>query len=313
MLFACDSPFDFDGLHYVEDNEASHALSLRPDPAVIIVASGMCDGGRVRHHLRSTVEDAKKTMFIVGFQARQTLGRRQVERRPWVRIFGVERDRRAEVVVLNGYSAHARRDDLRRYSRATRDAGSVATIALVHGERCARVDDPGALLRGSVSPVSTACEAKRSRVEPHAVCRHEAPSGQQHHVAGHHLRGAHPRLGAVAAHPSPRGDARAEGLDGAARTALLHGAEHAAEQQDGRDDCVSPLADRARDHRGEEQQPLEGVARLREDRLHGGPAGGGFGGTGSMLAQAAGGLVAGECLRDVEPSVERRAPAGTDH
>jgi metallo-beta-lactamase family protein len=134
MLLARDPPFDFDGLHYVADVEASRALSLRPDPAVIISASGMCEAGRVLHHLRSTVDDAKNTVVIVGFQAQHTLGRRLVERRAKVRIFGVEHERRAEVVVLNGFSAHADRDDLRNYARACRERGSTGTIALVHGE-----------------------------------------------------------------------------------------------------------------------------------------------------------------------------------
>jgi metallo-beta-lactamase family protein len=134
MVRAHDPPFEFDGLRYVDDVEASRALSLRPDPAVVISASGMCEAGRVLHHLRSTVEDAKNTVIIVGFQAQHTLGRRLVERRARVRIFGVERERRAEVVVLNGFSAHADRDDLRRYATACRERGPLSSIALVHGE-----------------------------------------------------------------------------------------------------------------------------------------------------------------------------------
>lgn len=134
MLRGHDSPFDFDGLRYIGDVEASRELSLRPDPAVIISASGMCEGGRVLHHLRTTIDDAKNTVLIVGFQAQHTLGRRLVERRAKVRVFGVERDRRAEVVVLNGFSAHADRDDLLRYAKACRERGALKTIALVHGE-----------------------------------------------------------------------------------------------------------------------------------------------------------------------------------
>lgn len=153
MLFAHDSPFEFDGLRYVEDNEASHELALRPDPAVIISASGMCEGGRVLHHLRTTIEDARNTVIIVGFQAQHTLGRRLVERRPRVRIFGVERERCAEVVILNGFSAHADRDDLRRYATATREAGDVGTIALVHGELPAQTALREALLADGAARV----------------------------------------------------------------------------------------------------------------------------------------------------------------
>jgi metallo-beta-lactamase family protein len=134
MIRAHDPPFEFDGLRYIDDVESSRALSLRPDPAVIISASGMCEGGRVLHHLRSTLEDAKNTVLIVGFQAQHTLGRRLVERRAKVRVFGVERERRAEVVVLNGFSAHADRADLRRYALACNERGTLKTVALVHGE-----------------------------------------------------------------------------------------------------------------------------------------------------------------------------------
>jgi metallo-beta-lactamase family protein len=70
----------------------------------------------------------------VGYQAQHTLGRRLVEQRPRVRIFGVERDRHAEVVVLNGFSAHAGQDDLLAYAEAVREAGPLRHVALVHGE-----------------------------------------------------------------------------------------------------------------------------------------------------------------------------------
>lgn len=129
-----DSPFDFDGLRYIDDVEDSKRLSSRPDPAVIIAASGMCEAGRVLHHLRTGVEDPKNTVLIVGFQAQHTLGRRLVERRAKVRIFGVERERRAEVVVLNGFSAHADQGDLVRYADACNAEGTLRTVALVHGE-----------------------------------------------------------------------------------------------------------------------------------------------------------------------------------
>jgi metallo-beta-lactamase family protein len=94
----------------------------------------MCEAGRVLHHLRAGVEDDKNTVVIVGFQAQHTLGRRLVERRARVRIFGVERDRRCEVQVLNGFSAHADQADLLNYAEALRDRGSLRGIALVHGE-----------------------------------------------------------------------------------------------------------------------------------------------------------------------------------
>lgn len=134
LLRGNDSPFHFDGLRYVEDIEESKRISARPDPAVIIAASGMCEGGRVLHHLRGAVESAANTVLIVGFQAQHTLGRRLVEKRDKVRILGVERDRRCEVTVLNGFSAHADQADLLRYVDDCRAVGPLSRVALVHGE-----------------------------------------------------------------------------------------------------------------------------------------------------------------------------------
>jgi metallo-beta-lactamase family protein len=94
----------------------------------------MCEAGRVLHHLKATVESDKNAIVIVGFQAEHTLGRRIVERRPRVKIFGVERDLRAEVVVLNGFSAHADKRELVEYAEALQQRGALRRIFLVHGE-----------------------------------------------------------------------------------------------------------------------------------------------------------------------------------
>jgi metallo-beta-lactamase family protein len=131
LIRANDSPFDFEQLEYVSDKEDSKAIDASPDPCVVISASGMCEAGRVVHHLKATIESEKNTVCIVGFQAQHTLGRRIVERRQRVKIFGVERDLRAEVAVLNGFSAHADQKDLIEYAEAR---GPLGRIALVHGE-----------------------------------------------------------------------------------------------------------------------------------------------------------------------------------
>jgi metallo-beta-lactamase family protein len=129
-----DSPFDFDGVDYVADKYASQQLDAGSSPSVIISASGMCEAGRVLHHLKATIEDPRNSIVIVGFQAQHTLGRRLVERRARVKIFGVERDLRAEVHVLNGFSAHADQADLLAYAEAVRERGDLEHVALVHGE-----------------------------------------------------------------------------------------------------------------------------------------------------------------------------------
>lgn len=134
LMRSDDSPFEFDNLSYIEDRDASKRLSTSSEPGVVISASGMCEAGRILHHLRSAVEDPKNTVLIVGYQASHTLGRRLVEKRMRVKIFGVERERRCEVVVLNGFSAHADQKDLLSYANATRAVGPVGTVCLVHGD-----------------------------------------------------------------------------------------------------------------------------------------------------------------------------------
>ncbi len=134
MVEGRDSPFEFESLRYVSDKEDSKSIDGSKDPAIIISASGMCEAGRVLHHLKATVEGEKNMIIIVGFQAQHTLGRRIVERRPRVKIFGVERDLRAEVVVLNGFSAHADQAALLEFVSGMRAHGRVERIALVHGE-----------------------------------------------------------------------------------------------------------------------------------------------------------------------------------
>lgn len=134
LLRGNDSPFELDDLHYISDVEQSKAVSSKHEPSIVISASGMCEAGRILHHLRAGIEDERNTVMIVGFQAQHTLGRRLVEKRPRVKVFGVERDLRAEVVVLNGFSAHADQGDLLAYADQVKARGKLRQIALVHGE-----------------------------------------------------------------------------------------------------------------------------------------------------------------------------------
>jgi len=134
LIRSGDSPFDFPELTYVNDVESSKAIDHEHGPSIIIAASGMCEAGRVLHHLRCAIEDEKNTVIIVGYQAQHTLGRRLVEQRTRVKIFGVERDRRAEVVVLNGFSAHADQRELLDFAEQCRQRGPLSQIALVHGD-----------------------------------------------------------------------------------------------------------------------------------------------------------------------------------
>jgi metallo-beta-lactamase family protein len=134
LIAGKESPFDFDHLKYVSSPEDSKAIDADDTPSIIISASGMCEAGRILHHLKASVEDPKNAVLIVGFQAAHTLGRRIVERRPRVKIFGVERDLRAEVVVMNGFSAHADQKDLVDFVAQGKKGGKLRSVILVHGD-----------------------------------------------------------------------------------------------------------------------------------------------------------------------------------
>lgn len=119
-------------VHYIDKVHESIALNYRTDPCVIISASGMCEAGRVLHHLKHNLDNPRNTILIVGFQAEHTLGRRLVDRLPEVRILGRIVPVRAEIVVLNGLSSHADQGDLLRSLTPLRT--TLQHIRLVHGE-----------------------------------------------------------------------------------------------------------------------------------------------------------------------------------
>lgn len=126
------SPFCcFGHLRYTESVEESKAINFHNGPCVVISASGMCEAGRIRHHLRNNVEDPKNTILIVGYQAEYTLGRRIVERRPFLKIFGDMYKLRADVEVLNGYSGHGDAHDLMDFIGKI---DRVSNVFIVHGE-----------------------------------------------------------------------------------------------------------------------------------------------------------------------------------
>jgi metallo-beta-lactamase family protein len=125
-------PFGAHYIRYVSTPEESKKLNDAKGPCVIIASSGMCEGGRVLHHLKHAVTDPANVVAIVGFQAEHTLGRKLVERWDTVPIFGIPTPRRARVVVFNGFSAHADRNDLLDYVRAITPLPG--HIFVVHGE-----------------------------------------------------------------------------------------------------------------------------------------------------------------------------------
>jgi metallo-beta-lactamase family protein len=106
------SPFGFPGLNLVRSGEESKAINQMDDSAIIIAGSGMCTGGRIKHHLVTNISRPESTIVFVGYQAVGTLGRHIVDSAKNVRILGQYYPVRARVVQLNGFSAHADRDQL---------------------------------------------------------------------------------------------------------------------------------------------------------------------------------------------------------
>lgn len=122
-------------VHYTRDVEESKALAKHPGPLIIIAASGMAESGRILHHLAHHAADPRTTVLIVGFQAEHTLGRRIVEKQPVIKVFGEEIPLRARVEIINGYSAHADRNELRGWLDAVKARRpGLSSVYLVHGE-----------------------------------------------------------------------------------------------------------------------------------------------------------------------------------
>src|SRR4029078_2866631 len=127
--------FDFPLLRFTRDVEESKAINSAKGPMIVIAASGMMEAGRILHHLANGASDPRNTILVVGFQAEHTLGRRIVEKQPVLKIFGDEIPLRAEVEVINGYSAHADRTELSAWIEKLKAASpALGPVWLVHGE-----------------------------------------------------------------------------------------------------------------------------------------------------------------------------------
>jgi len=117
---------------FVQSVEESKSVTRRRAPCIVIAASGMCEAGRILHHLRHAVQYERNTILIVGFQAAHTLGRRIVERNEYINIYGERHKLKAEVVVMNGFSSHADARELKAHTDSL--AGRCKKVFLVHGE-----------------------------------------------------------------------------------------------------------------------------------------------------------------------------------
>lgn len=133
FLLVDKDPFGFNQLNYISEVSESKELNEKDGPMIIISSSGMCEAGRIQHHLKNNIEDPNNIVLIVGYSAQHTLGRRITEREEIVKIFGQELELNAEVIVLNSFSAHADSDELMDYVGKF-DKEMLKHIFLVHGD-----------------------------------------------------------------------------------------------------------------------------------------------------------------------------------
>lgn len=125
------NPFGFGRLKYITKVEESKELNNKQGPMIIISASGMCEFGRVLHHLRNNIENPANMILIVGYQAENTLGRKLVEGQKSVKIFGETKRVKARVEVVDAFSGHGDRSDLIDYVSHIQN---LKKVFLVHGE-----------------------------------------------------------------------------------------------------------------------------------------------------------------------------------
>jgi metallo-beta-lactamase family protein len=132
LLRAGDEPLDFPGLRCTPSVDESKSINLSKSPSVIISASGMATAGRIKHHLAHNISDSRSTIVFVGYQANGTLGRLIRDGVNPVRIFGDWHSVRADVEVIEGFSAHADRKGLLDWYEAL--GGKPRSTYVIHGE-----------------------------------------------------------------------------------------------------------------------------------------------------------------------------------
>ena len=126
------SPFDFDGLKLIRSIEESKAINRIKGTVIVIAGSGMCTGGRIKHHLAKNISRPDRTVLFVGYQAKGTLGREIVEGAKEIRVLGQKRKVKAKISQISGFSAHADRDELLRWLSGFKRAPE--RVFVTHGE-----------------------------------------------------------------------------------------------------------------------------------------------------------------------------------
>ena len=127
-----ENPFGMDNLTYIRELSRSIKLNDLKEPAVIISASGMCEAGRIRHHLKNNIGDPNNLVLFIGYCAEHTLGAQILSGREEVNIFGEPHRVRAQVASVDSFSGHADKHELKRYF--SQIGGNLKKISVIHGE-----------------------------------------------------------------------------------------------------------------------------------------------------------------------------------
>lgn len=165
------NPIRFPGLHLTITSDESKAINFDNTPKVIISASGMCEAGRIRHHLKHNLWKPECTILFVGYQANGTLGRVLVEGADEVKLFGETIEVRADIKILQGISGHADKDGLLNWAEGFKKKPE--KIFVVHGE-------------GSVCEAFTECLAKEhgfNACAPYSGTRYNLITGEAEYIA----------------------------------------------------------------------------------------------------------------------------------
>jgi metallo-beta-lactamase family protein len=138
LLKKGDNPLSFSNLHFVQNAEESKKLNFSDEPKIIISSSGMCEAGRIKHHLKHNLWKRNSSIVFVGYQAEGTLGRRIRDGAKTVKIFGEEIYVNAEVYNVEGFSGHADKNGLMNWLKGFRE--KPCRLFIVHGEGEAKED-----------------------------------------------------------------------------------------------------------------------------------------------------------------------------
>ena len=135
LLQEDEDPLAFGDLHYVRSGAMSKQLNTYKDPCIIISASGMCEGGRILHHLKHNITKPNTTIMFTGYQAPHTLGRIILDgTKDIIKIFGEPYEVKAQVSKLDASSGHADQTELLEWAQKIHEAGKLRKVALVHCE-----------------------------------------------------------------------------------------------------------------------------------------------------------------------------------